>query len=758
MSTYLLINLTKDDCLALALVQDAMRFLLRHYHTLSHWPLQIYSSAIVFSPESSVVKRENLPKIPVWLRNAPPMEDSWTPMIQTLTGHSESVEIVAFSPDGKQIASGSDDGIIKVWDAITGSLQKTLSGRHSNAITAIAFLPDSKLIISGARDSSLMLWDTTTGDPEVITDHFGTCKEYYSHLQPLKEDDCWPHVVAFSADCSQMAAIGYDQGEQVIMLFDTGTWDPRKILTGHSDSVLSLAFSPDSRQLVSSSYDRIVKLWDTTTGDLQKTLVGHTSRAYTVAFSPDGKQIVSGSDNAIIFWDVATGDLQAISASPAARSVAFSPDSKQVAIGCAGGLIHMFDAAGNLEKTLAGHLETVMSLAFSPDGKQIVTGCSDTTIKRWDNTIGAIQKVVGHSDRVSTVVFSPDFKLIASGSDDETIKLWDAATGDLQKTIAGQLNAVRDLAFSPDNRQIASCTYKALKLWDAATGDLQNSSESDDPFITVAFSPDGKQIASGHANGNINLWDTATGDPQKALAGHKSKFDSLTKLDFFDVRVKTVTFSPDGKLIASASADATIKLWDTATGDLQKTLVCHPKSINILDPAAILGEPNWIIALAFSSDSQQIAAVCENKTIKVWSIEKSLKASKYLGRTFGSHIKSSKPWKEIQTPEQVYTIEFAAGNRHLATDIGLIALENTPTEGEEGLPVRSDSDSLQKLSLRDEWLCYGAMPFLRLLPDSQVDSWDARGDHMAVGFSNGLVSGFYIDRRGLQPFWETFQL
>ncbi|CAI7600497.1 unnamed protein product [Penicillium discolor] len=746
----------KDDCLALALVQDAMRFLLRHYHTLSHWPLQIYSSAIVFSPESSVVKRENLPKIPVWLRNTPPMEDSWTPMIQTLTGHSESVEIVAFSPDGKQIASGSDDGIIKLWDAITGGLQKTLSG-HSEAITAISFLPDSKLIISGAHDGSLMLWDTTTGDPQMIADHFGTSQDYYSHLQPLEEGDCGPRVVAFSADCSQIAAIGRDKNDQVMMLFDTGTWHPRKILRGHSDAILSLAFSPDNRQLVSGSFDLTVKIWDTTTGDLQETLVGHTSLVYTVAFSPDGKQIVSGSNGAVIFWNAATGDLEGKSLVTTARSVAFSPDSKQVAVGCAGGSIHIWGPAGDL-KTLERHLGIVTSMAFSPDGKQIVTGCSDTTIKRWDNTIGAIQKVVGHSDRASTVAFSPDCKLIASGSPDETIKLWDAATGDLRKTIAGQLNPVRDLAFSPDNRQMASCTYRTLKLWDVVTGDLQNSSKSDDPFITVAFSPDGKQIASGHVKGNINLWDTATGDHQKALVGHKSKIESVTGLNVFDVSVKTVTFSPDGKLIASASADATIKLWDTATGDLQKTLVCHPKSINILDPTILVGESDWIITLAFSSDSQHIAVVCENKTIKVWSIEKSLKVSKYLGRTFGSHIKSSKPWKEIQTPAQVYTIEFAADNRHLATDIGLIALESSPTEGEEELPVRSDPDSLQNLYLRDEWLCYGAMPFLRLLPDYQVDSWDANGDHMAVGFSNGLVSGFDIDRRGLQPFWETFQV
>ncbi|KAF5856759.1 hypothetical protein ETB97_006748 [Aspergillus alliaceus] len=163
-----------------------------------------------------------------------------------------------------------------------------------------------------------------------------------------------------------------------------------------------------------------------------------------------------------------------------------------------------------------------------------------------------------------------------------------------------------------------------------------------------------------------------------------------------------------------------------------------------------------IITVAFSPDSQQIAAACADKTIKIWNIKKSLKASKYLGRAIGSHIKSSRPWKEITTSDQVHTIEFAAGNRYLETDIGMIALESTPTKGEEELPV--GSDSLQNLYVRDDWLCYGAMPFLRLLPDSQADSWDAHGDQVAVGFSNGLVSSFDVDRRSLQPYWETLQL
>ncbi|KAL4865206.1 hypothetical protein BDV12DRAFT_200398 [Aspergillus spectabilis] len=768
-------NILKDDCTALALVQDAMRFLLRHYHTLSHWPLQIYSSAVIFSPESSVVKRENLHKIPVWLAKAPPMENSWSPMIQTLRGHSETVEIVAFSPDGKQIASGSKDGTIKLWDAITGSLQQTLSG-HSEEISAMAFLPDSKLIISGTRGGSVMLWDSTTGDREMIADHLGPTEAHYSQLHPLEEGYGCPTVSAFSSDCKQIASIGYYHDKQVIMLLDTATGALQKILTDDQDSILALAFSPDSRQLVSGSWDFTVRLWDTTTGDLQKRLVGHNNRVWAVAFSPDGRLIASGSDdNTVKLWDATTGDLQETLASPPVRCVAFSSDSKQIAAGLVNGITGIWDAAGSFEKGLARHSEAVRSVAFSRDGKQIVTGSKDTTIKRWDITLAAFREAVGHSDSVATVAFSPDGKLIASGSDDNTVKVWDAATGDLLKTFRGHATTVNTVVFSPDNRLIASCSFEALKLWDAATGnneairlwdtaagDLQKSPKNEEEsFTSVAFSPDSKQIASGHWRGIIKLWDTATGDLQKTLAGHTSKFETLTGLPLRLTEVTTLTYSPNGKLIASASADETIKLWDAATGDLRKTLDCNSETIITAVTVELTTgchSDATIITVAFSPDSQQIAAVCAEKTIKVWNIKKLLKASKYLGRAVGSHIKSSRPWKEIQTSDQVHEIEFAAGNRYLATDIGPIALESTPTEEEDELPVRSVSDSLQNLYVRDEWLCYGGMPFLRLLPDSQASSWDAQGDQVAVGFSNGQVAGFDIDRRGLQPYWETLQL
>ncbi|KIM97029.1 hypothetical protein OIDMADRAFT_105875 [Oidiodendron maius Zn] len=518
---------------------DAIRFLLRHYLILVTWPLQIYSSAIVFSPQTSIVRRNNVDKLPAWLRKVPQIEDSWTSLIWTLTDPGW-VFAIAFSPDGRQIASGSDGWTIKLWDATTGDLQKTLTG-HSNSVFAIAFSPDGRQIASGSHDRTIKLWDATTGNfQKTLTGHLGSVL-----------------AIVFSPDSRQIASGSRDP---MIKLWDATTGNLQKTLTSHSDSVWAIVFSPDSRQIASGSRDQTVKLWDATTGDLQKTLTGHLGSVLAIAFSPDSRQIASGSDDQTIrLWDATTGNLQKTLTghSDSVFAIAFSPDGRQIASGSGDRTIKLWDAiTGNLRKTLTGHSEWVFAIAFSPDGRQIASGSRDRTVKLWDTTIVDLQKTpTSHSKWVTAIAFSTDGRQIASGSNDQTIKLWDAITGNLQKTLTGPLEWVRAIAFSPDGRQIASGSNdQTIRLWDATTGDLQKTLTGHlGSVLAIAFSPDGRQIASGSDDQMIKLWDIAKVLKVSRLLGSRVGSLELRALQTIKTshRVTSLKFSIDGRYLVT---------------------------------------------------------------------------------------------------------------------------------------------------------------------------------------------------------------
>jgi WD40 repeat protein/nitrous oxidase accessory protein NosD len=344
----------------------------------------------------------------------------------------------------------------------------------------------------------------------------------WSDWQPFQSDISWdlrPYGGSTTMGPRTVYAQVRDGVENVSPTASVSIFLASVSLTGHTNWVNSVAFSPDGRLLASGSRDYTIKLWEVATGSLVRTLEGHTNWVNSVAFSPDGRLLASGSsDRTIKLWEV---------------------------------------ASGSLVRTLSGHTSDVNSVAFSPDGRLLASGSDDRTIKLWEVATGSlVRTLTGHEGSVRSVAFSPDGRLLASGSWDDTIKLWEVASGSLVRTLSGHTSDVNSVAFSPDGRLLASgSSDRTIKLWEVASGSLVRSlSGHTDLVRSVAFSPDGRLLASGGCKGGdvddrIQLWDVSSGQRLSLFQGHTGC-------------VNSVAFSPDGRLLASGSGDATIKLWD----------------------------------------------------------------------------------------------------------------------------------------------------------------------------------------------------
>ncbi|MUG91164.1 CHAT domain-containing protein [Scytonema sp. UIC 10036] len=483
-------------------------------------------------------------------------------------GHTANVYDVSFSPNGKIIASGSEDKTIKLWSR-DGELLKTITG-HSAAVTSVAFSPDGKTLASSSRDKTIKLWSRNGELLKTITGH---------------KDDVT--CVTFSPDGKILASGGKDNTIALWHL-DNGkfqTWN------GHNVLVASLSFSPDGKTLVSASWDNDIKLWNLD-GEILKTFSGYTERFFSASFSPDGKTIVSaGGDNTVKVWCVKCQQPQILKKHTGAiNSISVNPDGTMFASASDDNTILLWSFSGQLLNILRGHSDAVTSIMFSPDGKTIASGSKDKTVRLWNRNGQLLQTLVGHKDVISSVSFSPDSQTIASGSFDKTIKLW-SQNGQLLQTFNDNDGAISNVAFHPQNRSIAFIIDNKIKLWSLNNKEIKTLGQHELPIRSIHFSPNGKILASGSDDLTVRLWSLDAKEP-KILSNHFSP-------------VKSLSFSRDGKILAAAST-YTIKLWSL---DEQQELA----QLEVFDSSSIN-------SMSLSANDNMIISGGDRNQISLWNL------------------------------------------------------------------------------------------------------------------------------------------
>ncbi|MEM7350747.1 MAG: hypothetical protein AAF657_08075, partial [Acidobacteriota bacterium] len=578
-----------------------------------------------------------------------------------LVGHEDSVGVIATSPDGRWLVTGSDDGTIRGWDLADPSREPVVLTGHDGEITALAISPNGRWLASGGQSDRVVLrrLDDLEGEPTIYQGHKDSITSIAfgpgSRSMLTGSEDRTAHCYRLGAggdthlveslilpgaeDAVGAVAISPD-GRWLVAASDDNTariWnaaDPNAepyVLTGHTGPVRAVAISPDSRWLVTASFDNTARRWDLSRlqgGNRRPTsslLLGHDSSVDALAISPDSRLLITGShDNTARLWNLGEEVESLTAGSLTARAVfsghrgpisavAISPDGHWLVTASWDQTVRLWNLQGtqpaSASTILRGHDGPINALSISPDSHQLATASADGTTRLWqltqassgDPSVG----LRGFQDAVSSVGYSPDSRWLATASEDNTARLWNLEINNLAVEpilLAGHASSVNALAISPDNRWLATASEdNTAQLWDLADPSTARPISllgHHSSINALAITSDSRWLATASADHSARLWDLAGADPAADPIVLNGHEDTLT----------TVVIDPKGRWLATGSQDFTARVWSLEANRLGR-------EVHVLQ-----GHRGAITALAIGAEQRRLITVSRDRTARVWDL------------------------------------------------------------------------------------------------------------------------------------------
>jgi eukaryotic-like serine/threonine-protein kinase len=614
---------------------------------------------------------------------------------RAFTGHADTVTAVTFSPDRRLLASGSRDGVVKVWELATALEVHSITA-HTGAVGALAFGPSGRLLATVGQDGNAHVFETTTA----------------KKLWTAVARSATAGSLAFNPDGTLLATAG----NPAVTLHDALTGKESAKFEGHAKAATAVTFSLDGKRAASAADDGTVCIWEVASAKELHRQSGLKVRLSQLSFPGPGRHLVlTTPQGALAVWDPDAKQNHIVFSGNGA-AVACRRDVGQVCFIGPPDTVRVCDPAANRELfNLRGHTAAINSLTYSADGALLATGGADRAVRVWA-VVGDMEALdlSSHRGVVNSVAYSPDAMHLASASADGTLRVREAATGQevlllqphrrVQPRVAvidqtHVLAGVTAVAYSADGQRLATGGADAdVIVCDAATGKtLHTLSGHKNAVTSVAFSPDGKLLASSSWDATVRLWDIASGTLRHTLRhtlrGHRRE-------------VTRVAFHPEGKLLASSSWDQTIKLWDADTGSEVGALT-----------AFVGPRPAPVDSVAFHPDGRHLVAADNpfawGGHVKLFDLQTKQEVRSFRGHAYG-----------------IYQVVLSKDGRRLATASckGNVKVWDTDT-GQEMIsyqnrtPRKAGEDSIDQLRT-------DAAHSVAFSPDSQ---------RLAIGCRNSKV-------------------